>query len=145
MSSALEGPGSAVPGSLDRSQARAFDDQRAALRHSETRGRGREQPLTRRRTCGRHCQGERGQERGRQRRELADPEQARELLLTPDTSTLKGRRDRAILAVFLGCGLRRSELVALEMHQVAQRENRWVIVAFRGKGGRKRTVLVPAG
>ena len=44
----------------------------------------------------------------------------------------------------MGCGLRRSELVALEVHQVEQRENRWVIVDFRGEGGRKRTVPVPA-
>jgi integrase/recombinase XerD len=71
-------------------------------------------------------------------------EQARELLLAPDTSTLKGKRDRAILAVLLGCGLRRSELVSLNVGQVQQRENRWVVVDFRGKGGRKRTVPVPA-
>jgi len=71
-------------------------------------------------------------------------EQARELLLAPDTATLKGKRDRAILAVLLGCGLRRSEVVRLEVDQIEQRENRWVIVDFRGKGGRKRTVPVPA-
>jgi site-specific recombinase XerD len=35
--------------------------------------------------------------------------QAQTLLKTPDASTTKGLRDRAILAVLLGCGLRRSE------------------------------------
>jgi integrase len=44
----------------------------------------------------------------------------------------------------MGCGLRRSGLVALEARQIEQRENRWVIVDFRRKGGRKRTVPVPA-
>ncbi len=35
--------------------------------------------------------------------------QAQNLLNAPDTTTLKGLRDRAILAVLLGCGLRRSD------------------------------------
>jgi site-specific recombinase XerD len=35
-------------------------------------------------------------------------EQARDLLLAPDTSTVKGKRDRAILAVLMGCGARNS-------------------------------------
>jgi site-specific recombinase XerC len=41
--------------------------------------------------------------------------QAQTLLNTPDITTLKGPRDRAILAVLLGlgCGLRRSELQTL--------------------------------
>jgi site-specific recombinase XerC len=36
--------------------------------------------------------------------------QAQTLLNTPDITTLKGLRDRAIIAVLLGCGLRRSGL-----------------------------------
>src|SRR5258708_36245413 len=36
-------------------------------------------------------------------------QQAQKLLNTPDATTTKGLRDRAILAVLLGCGLRRSE------------------------------------
>src|ERR1700689_5366081 len=36
--------------------------------------------------------------------------EARSLWQIPDTRTLKGKRDRAMLAVLLGCGLRRSEL-----------------------------------
>src|SRR5204863_4283880 len=37
-------------------------------------------------------------------------EEGRRLLQAPDPETLKGKRDRAILAVLLGCGLRRREL-----------------------------------
>jgi len=39
--------------------------------------------------------------------------QAQALLNAPDTSTTKGLRDRAIIAVLLGCGLRRSEVARL--------------------------------
>ena len=39
--------------------------------------------------------------------------QAQVLLGAPDVTTLRGLRDRAILAVLLGCGLRRSEAAAL--------------------------------
>src|SRR3984957_2602743 len=48
--------------------------------------------------------------------------QAQTLLNTPDASTTKGLRDRAILAVLLGCGLRRSERAALTFGHVQQRE-----------------------
>ena len=71
-------------------------------------------------------------------------EQARELLNRPEISTLKGKRDRAILSVLLGCGIRRSELAALTVAKIEQRENRWVIVDLLGKGERRRTVPVPA-
>src|SRR5215475_11698456 len=39
--------------------------------------------------------------------------QAQDLLSAPDSATIKGKRDRAILAILLGCGLRRSEVAAL--------------------------------
>ena len=69
--------------------------------------------------------------------------EAQELLRAPDIATLKGRRDRAILAVLLGCGLRRSEVAALTIEHVQQREGRWAIVDLVGKGRRIRTVPMP--
>jgi integrase len=36
--------------------------------------------------------------------------------------------DRAILAMLLGCALRRSELAALECGHIQQRDGRWVFV-----------------
>lgn len=41
-------------------------------------------------------------------------DQAKELLRVPDRSTLKGKRDYAMLALLVGCALRRRELSALE-------------------------------
>src|ERR1022692_3797328 len=70
-------------------------------------------------------------------------QQAQKLLNTPDASTKKGLRDRAMLATLLGCGLRRSELAALTMKHVQQRDNRWGIVDLVGKHGRVRTIPVP--
>jgi site-specific recombinase XerD len=70
--------------------------------------------------------------------------QAQALLATPDATTVKGKRDRAILAVLLGCALRRSELAGLTIEQVQQRDGRWVVADLIGKGGRVRTVPEPA-
>ena len=69
--------------------------------------------------------------------------QAQALLSTPDVSTVKGLRDRAILATLLGCGLRRSEVAALTFNHVQQRDGRWCIVDLVGKHGRVRTVPMP--
>jgi site-specific recombinase XerD len=69
--------------------------------------------------------------------------QAQALLSTPDVSTIKGMRDRAILAVLLGCGLRRSEVAALTFTHMQQRDGRWCIVDLVGKHGRVRTVPMP--
>lgn len=70
-------------------------------------------------------------------------DQARRLLHAPDSATLRGRRDRAILALLIGCGLRRTELVSLQIDQIQLREGRWVIPDLEGKGNRLRTVPVP--
>jgi integrase len=70
-------------------------------------------------------------------------EEARLLLAAPDSGTLKGKRDQAILAVLIGCGLRRSEMVALTVNHLEKRDARWVILDLVGKGSRRRTVPVP--
>jgi integrase len=70
--------------------------------------------------------------------------QAQDLLNKPDTSTLKGLRDRALLAVMLGAGLRRAEAAALAFSHIQQRDGRWVIVDLVGKGNRVRSVPIPA-
>jgi len=64
-------------------------------------------------------------------------------LSAPDISTLRGLRDRAILAVLLGCGLRRSEVAALKFTHLQQRDGRWCIVDLVGKHGRVRTAPMP--
>ena len=70
-------------------------------------------------------------------------QQAQKLLNAPDVSTNKGLRDRAMLAILLGCGLRRSEVAALTMKHIQQRDNRRTIVDLVGKHGRVHTIPMP--
>jgi integrase len=70
-------------------------------------------------------------------------DQAKELLTVPDRSKIKGERDYAILALLLGCALRRQELASLDVADIQLREGRWVMADLRGKGGRVRTVAIP--
>jgi integrase len=71
-------------------------------------------------------------------------DQAEALINAPDVSTLKGKRDRALLAVLIGCGLRRSEVSELLVESIQQRDARWCVVDLAGKGNRVRTVPMPA-
>lgn len=71
-------------------------------------------------------------------------EQVRDLLAQPDAKSAKGKRDRAMLGILIGCGLRRAELISLRWERIQIREGRWVIVDMLGKGNRVRTIPVPA-
>jgi integrase len=70
-------------------------------------------------------------------------EQGRRLLEHPTFSTARALRDYAIVAMLMGCGLRRAELLTLRVESIQQREGHWVIADLVGKGGHVRTVPIP--
>ena len=70
-------------------------------------------------------------------------EEGETLWQSPDTDRLKGKRDRALLAVLLACGLRRHEAVELTFSHLQRREQHWAVVDLIGKGGHIRTVPMP--
>jgi len=57
--------------------------------------------------------------------------------------SLRAKRDYAMLAILFGCGLRRSELINLEIDDIQMRQGHWAIVDLVGKGGHIRTVPIP--
>jgi site-specific recombinase XerD len=70
-------------------------------------------------------------------------DQAQRLLTAPDRTTVQGRRDSVVLALLLGCGLRRDEAVRLTAAQCVAMDGRMVLRNVEGKGGRIRSVSVP--
>jgi integrase/recombinase XerD len=73
-------------------------------------------------------------------------EQERDALLSaPDTSTVKGVRDVAILGLLSECGLRRSEVANLDWRHFAEVDGHRVIRDLAGKHGRNRTIPLTAG
>ncbi len=69
--------------------------------------------------------------------------QGRALLTYSASGDLRELRDRAMVGVLLGCGLRRAELVGLTMESLQMREDHWIIADLIGKGQRVRTVPMP--
>ena len=70
--------------------------------------------------------------------------EAEALINSPSVLTTKGVRDRALLAVLIGCGLRRAELVNLLTENVDERSGRWFLIGVSDSRGHSRDVLLPA-
>jgi site-specific recombinase XerD len=70
-------------------------------------------------------------------------EEGKALWQAPDAERIKGKRDRALLALLLACGLRRHEAVGLKLRDLERREGCWAIVDLVGKGGHIRAVPIP--
>ena len=71
-------------------------------------------------------------------------DQSKSLLQKSSLESTRNKRDRAIVALLLGCGLRRAELVGLRSEDLQIREQHCVIADLIGKGKHIRTVPVPA-
>lgn len=71
-------------------------------------------------------------------------EEGKRLLASVDRVSLRGKRNHAMLALLMGCGLRRGELLALRVESIQLREEHWVIADLLGKAGHIRTVPIPS-
>jgi site-specific recombinase XerD len=90
----------------------------------------------------RACKVENVKARGKKAGNWLTKRETETLLEAPDGMTALAVRDRAILAVLLGAGLRRSECASLEVRHLQQREGRWALVDVVGKRNKARTVPV---
>jgi site-specific recombinase XerD len=70
-------------------------------------------------------------------------DQGKALLHASWGETLRAKRDRAIVSVLLGCGLRRAESTGIRVEDLQLREEHWVIADLIGKGRHVRTVPMP--
>jgi integrase len=71
-------------------------------------------------------------------------EEGKRLLQAAQVNTRRGKRDFAMLALLVGCGLRRGELLGLDCESIQLREEHWVIADLVGKAGHIRTVPIPS-
>jgi integrase len=68
-------------------------------------------------------------------------EEARTLLQAPNPHSIRGMRDRALLAVLVTCALRRGELSRMNCDHLAMRDGRWVSNGPAGVGDGKTTAF----
>jgi site-specific recombinase XerD len=55
-------------------------------------------------------------------------DQVKLLMTAPNADAMRGKRDHAIIAILVGCGLRRSEVAELKFGDIQQRDECWVIL-----------------
>ena len=70
--------------------------------------------------------------------------EAETLINAPAISTPKGMRDRAVLALLVGCALRTSELVKIQAEDIQKRRGQWVLENVIGPRGHTRTIAIPS-
>jgi integrase len=68
--------------------------------------------------------------------------QSRKLIKTPDRETLKGKQEALIIALLLGCALRREEASELRTEQIQKRNGHYIIANLEGKGNKTRTIPI---
>jgi integrase len=90
--------------------------------------------------CYRLAQGSRGPRAVAIQHPALGDAQARKLLEAPPADTVKGARDRAILATLLYHGIRRQELCGLRVRDIQSRQG---VMHFRVKGKRGKIRFVP--
>lgn len=83
--------------------------------------------------------------RGRKLGQWLPVGEAQALINKPPLTPI-GQRDRAILALLIGAGLRRSEVCQLQLKHFEQREvgdaKRWLLIGIQGKHGRTRNIPI---
>jgi integrase len=71
-------------------------------------------------------------------------DQSKNLLSKSSGEDLRSKRNYAMLAFLVGCGLRRGELLSLNIRSIQMREEHWVVADLNGKAGHIRTIPIPA-
>jgi len=80
---------------------------------------------------------------GQRHKTWLEQEEVQKLLNNLNSGKMSIVRDRALIAVMTGCGLRRFEISDLKITQMKQVQGRWAFTDIKGKGERYRTVAIP--